>query len=291
MPTLREPDDDRRTIEELITLYSIEPGLRDVIVEGRMDKAFISWYVREHDIESTVYAIDDLAYVPAEVLESRGIEMGNRGRVLGLAFEVNGKIGPHSLTFTVDSDFRFLIADGMTYPDSVLFTDFSSIEGYVLNPRTLEKFLRLVVGTTEESGDTLLKRIQSALVELYFVRVSIKRLNSGDGLVDNVERCLSLKDHVATLDAVELIKRSLRERDLKELALTSYSELVSTHGKSTLEHIRGHDIARIIIFTLRLGKKLGPAEAVEKSLVGCLELVDLDHHQMFIRLRERLTAA
>ena len=39
--------DDRRSIEELITRYELEPSLKDIYVEGHSDKVIIEWFLQE----------------------------------------------------------------------------------------------------------------------------------------------------------------------------------------------------------------------------------------------------
>ena len=60
--------DLKRTLDELNTLYELEPGICDVYVEGTTDKCFVDWYLRRKGHESvTVYPIDVIE-VPKDFL-------------------------------------------------------------------------------------------------------------------------------------------------------------------------------------------------------------------------------
>ncbi len=52
---------ERRTPpSELRVLYEVQPDVRDVIVEGRVDRRLVSWYLHERGGgRARVYAVDD----------------------------------------------------------------------------------------------------------------------------------------------------------------------------------------------------------------------------------------
>jgi hypothetical protein len=51
--------DDRRTIEELIARYELEPTLRDIYVEGYTDALFFRWFLQKSNATNAiVYEID-----------------------------------------------------------------------------------------------------------------------------------------------------------------------------------------------------------------------------------------
>jgi hypothetical protein len=49
----------RRTLDELVARYVLEPDLRDIYVEGKTDKLFLEWFLRNRGIEDiAVYEIE-----------------------------------------------------------------------------------------------------------------------------------------------------------------------------------------------------------------------------------------
>jgi hypothetical protein len=73
---------ERRTLEELVTRYQLEPGLRDIYVEGKTDKILLEWFLEQRGVKSfAVYEIDTVE-IPAQKLFELGLNdllarMGN----------------------------------------------------------------------------------------------------------------------------------------------------------------------------------------------------------------------
>ena len=45
----------RRTLDELVARYVLEPDLRDIYVEGKTDKLFLEWFLRIKFYYSEIY--------------------------------------------------------------------------------------------------------------------------------------------------------------------------------------------------------------------------------------------
>src|SRR5580700_6636570 len=95
----------KRPLRELRTLYEVQPHIRDVIVEGRADAHLIQWYLNERDLVAIVHAVDDRAEVTSDLVVRHGGEIGPRGRVIGLAHQVDEwEIAETTVTCIIDSD-------------------------------------------------------------------------------------------------------------------------------------------------------------------------------------------
>src|SRR5215472_7708249 len=80
----------KRTLDELITLYELEPHLKEVITEGRCDAAIILWFFRRAGIEAGVYCVADRLTVPSAEVRSRGLNSGRKGEVIAAARMIEG---------------------------------------------------------------------------------------------------------------------------------------------------------------------------------------------------------
>ncbi len=61
-------DNERRTLEELVTRYQLEPELRDIYVEGKTDKILLEWFLEQKGVENfAVYEIDTVE-IPTQKL-------------------------------------------------------------------------------------------------------------------------------------------------------------------------------------------------------------------------------
>lgn len=99
----------KKSIEELVALYELEPTIRDVIVEGRDDVALVKWYLCQRTSkEFEVYDIDSIDVPTALVMHHR-FHDGNVGRIRTLAIELDRALVEHArrcVKLVVDADFE-----------------------------------------------------------------------------------------------------------------------------------------------------------------------------------------
>jgi hypothetical protein len=167
--------DERRTIEELIVKYELEPTLRDIYVEGYSDALFFRWFLEKSDASNAVVYEIDSVEVDAQTVIKHKLEVGNRGRLIAFGMEVDRRIAhPHQVTCIVDRDYDIVLQK--EYGAGVLlFTDYTSLELYSFNENTLTKFLRVVARAMPETPAILLGKFCSILHETFFIRlVNIK---------------------------------------------------------------------------------------------------------------------
>ena len=139
--------DIRKEIDELVALYSLEPQLLDVYVEGERDKILIDWFLDEQGIEDiNVYSID-IINVPRELIKRYGLNTGsNRSRVIALSIELATSL-PEDLHILCVAD-----RDHEDYLPSISinkyleFTDYTSLDLYLFQKHTIQKFISLVLG-------------------------------------------------------------------------------------------------------------------------------------------------
>ena len=282
----------RRTLDELETLYDVEPRVRDVLVEGRSDVAVLRWYTSEHSLDCEIYSVDDRVEVPAETVRPLGVDINAKGRVMAVAESLRDTVSIPSLTCIVDADFDYLLGLLIDNP-LLLYTDFPSLESYCLNGDTINKFLRLVVHADQTvDGSDVIERIQSALTKLFLIRVAIKECAASSRLIARFERCMSTNASGGVqVNVDEMLRRSISSRAERDAAAERYSTLRAGCTQESLKTVRGHDIARLLILVLNPPAKLSDADTLERSLLGCLETAVLDAQPMFVELRRRLAAA
>ncbi len=100
----------RRTIDELVARYELEPELRDIYVEGHLDRSIIDWFLSRKNISDVkVYEIDTIE-VPAELVEEKSVATGNKGRVIALCCELQDRIRRTlSVMCVIDRDFDHIL--------------------------------------------------------------------------------------------------------------------------------------------------------------------------------------
>lgn len=281
----------RRTIEELTTLYAVEPGLRDVVLEGRSDAAALSWYTKLHGIKCKVYAIDDRVEVPSGLVHEYLLDVGARGRVIALARKLDDRGSNKSLTCIADADLDHILGDPSPHCPMLLFTDFAAFEGYALDSHVVEKFLRLVLAAPTTTGDELLAGVLPALSQIFLVRAALKIVTPADALVNRFERCLKKTNSGIMVDVDELIRRSVADPEVATKVKNQYEIFREQLPEDLRKAARGHDIARVMIYWLGATGVFANHEAFERALMGCLERSLLDSFPLFEVLRKRLTSA
>jgi hypothetical protein len=287
--------DLRRTIEELSSLYGLEPELRDVFVEGTTDKAFLDWYVRRKRWPNVfVYPID-LVEVPDSLLESYGLPLrSKRSRVIALSLELARLLPVRGCVMCIidrDSDDHFFVADTNPY---LYCTDGNALELYALTPAVLEKFLLVCLGGFPLSADNLMAQIVPVLQRLYVIRQANRSLNWGMKWVPfNTYVCV---------DAGEI---SFREQDFVRAYLQKnncwssrekFSQAVDAEVRKLdpdpRRSIRGHDLSdllRRILLKLEKTRLFGNAETVGGCLMTAIEASDLDGQSLFAALKQTMT--
>ncbi|NYI45064.1 hypothetical protein BJ993_002144 [Nocardioides aromaticivorans] len=278
---------ERRTPSELRVLYEVQPDVRDVIVEGRVDRRLVSWYLHERGGgRARVYAVDDR--IDPQSLTSPGSNPGKRDYVIALAQEVGGLEEP-SITCVVDSDRDGFGANQDEGASEVLLrTDFGSMDAYAFQQRPLQQMLSVGLGR-DFSASTLISDLTPLLVDLAVARRALHEV--GVPVVDRFVRAISKKGGDARIEVPELIRRSLAARGES----SSLDEVV---GRAEYFHslvpadprliIRGHDIAPLIAWHQNLSGDHARSANLESMMRTSLQASDLDDYPLFQELRRRV---
>lgn len=269
-----------------------------MIVEGRHDARFFANFLRDiSDLSSIgfrVYAVNDRVDLPADVVIEAGFDDGDRGRVLTLAAAAASwpDIGRRCLTCVADAD-RAFIRNDLPDSDVLLATDFGSLECYALTERVLSKFVAVVLRESEPDGTSLLAALLPPLVAVFVARAALHHASTGCGLTaEHIKRQdLSQSD----LDK-SLVKRALPQGAQGNELYSAAMEVAVVIWRSIpvdepRKAVRGHDIAPVLINHLRLRNDYAHAETVERSLMACVEYVDIEAYPLFRQLVARIASA
>lgn len=169
--------DARRTIEEIIALYSLEDSVRDIYVEGRSDKNFFSWFIGSGGQTNTEVVSIDYLEITNELLDKYGLSHGsNRSRIIAAAMAIK-ESSPDldNALFIADRDYSDYMPEEMN--NSILeFTDYNSIELYALNEETVRKVLSVLYGNYSVEMPNFYYEMKSILRDIFAIRLSNERL-------------------------------------------------------------------------------------------------------------------
>ncbi len=269
-----------------------------MIVEGRHDARFFANFLKDasefSNIGYQIYAVNDRVDLPPELVIGAGFDDGDRGRVLTLSTITTTwfDIERNCLTCIADAD-RAFVRDDLPHSEVLLATDFGSLECYALTERVLSKFIAVVLREGESDATAVLAAILTSLVAIFVARAALHYSSSGYSLTaDHIRRHdLSQPD----LDK-SLIKRALPPGASGTSLYSAAIEVLvaiwrEVPGDEPRKAIRGHDIASVLINHLSLRNDYAHPETVERSLMACVERVDIEDYPLFKQLTTRIASA
>lgn len=293
------PDDAsyRRTLSELALVYELEPSTADVYVEGASDAHLIRWFLEASGrTDWSVKAIDVLD-VPADVVLKHGLNVGARGRVLAAGLQLQGNVSSwagRSPVFVADRDEEGVIGSIPSYGSLCLLTDFTSIELYGFDEAPLSKFLRAYANEAGLDAPTVLTSLERPLQQVFHLRLALKELEDGVGMIDDFERYCSVSRHEIKLDVAKLTQLIKSKSGIRSLDCTQIENRAKQIGMlATTDRrlvINGHDFVRLLTWLLRarrVSRDVANISAVGRALICCLERDFLAEFPLFQELLKR----
>lgn len=279
----------RKKIHELVALYSVETGLKDVYVEGARDKCMINWFLMDQNIPGvSVYPVDAID-VPDEVLDRHGLEPGsNRSRVIALSKELAAHLpSDRKILCIVDRDYEDYLPTGHT--NSYLeFTDYTSADLYLWRKRTMQKLISLVLNGFPVSTEQVMADLVRILEEVFLLRLTNEALDwrmKWIPFVKYVQFCGYI-----VFDADRFITAYLQKND-RCAQRTEFDvkrrELQANLPEEPRRRIRGHDLIEVLYHAakkLKSSRRYGDVQTFQGAYAGCLESQDIRDELLFQRI-------
>jgi hypothetical protein len=289
----------RRTLDELVTRYELEPELCDIYVEGKTDKLLIEWFLDEKQLpDFAVYEIDTVE-IPAQLLFEQGLKDNNRSRVIALALYINDKLSktPLHIICIADKDFDWLF--GKEYQcDLLLFTDYSCLEMYLFNEVTLDKYLRLGLRLSQPTAREVLNQVSRVLEELFLIRATNETLELNMRWLEKFGGCCNLnkKNNQIEFDSTTFITKYLNSNRNHSQQSIFRIKLEELRAKELIEiryKIHGHDFTELLCWYIRpyLRNEIRSSynsEILAGSLLACIDAEKLAQEVLFQSLLARI---
>lgn len=288
-------DNERRTLEELITRYHLEPELRDIYVEGKTDKILLEWFLEQKGVENfAVYEIDTVE-IPTQKLFEYGLNDSNRSRAIALALEIQNQAELPYFTCIADKDFDWLFGKNYTC-NSLLFSDYTSLEMYLFNEFILDKFFRLSLRLTKLEAKTVLTKLSQILEEVFLIRATNEALLFNMEWLQDFGGCCQINKNEIKFDSEKFIQKYLNKNSKMSehiLFITKLKELRTKKLKDTRYQIHGHDFIELLCLYIRpyLRKEIKNSynsEILAGGLLGCVDADYLMQETLFQKLFERM---
>jgi hypothetical protein len=279
----------RKEIEELVALYSLEPELKDVYVEGICDKNLLDWFMLEQGTEGvSVYTIDTID-VPDEVLARHGLSPGsNRSRVIALSEELATLLPPdRKIICVADRDHEDYLPSGHTN-GYLEFTDYTSADLYLFRQRTLQKLIFLVLGGFPLNPDEVICELVSVLEEIFLIRLTNTALGWKMNWVPFQKYVWIDGDFSFAADRFTKAYLQKNNRWDERSTFEDKREELRAQLKDDPRHrIRGHDLMDLLHYAvkkLRVARRFGNVETFHGAFMGCLETQDIRDEKLFQRI-------
>ena len=290
----------RRTLDELVVLYELEPGLRDLYVEGDTDLHFFRWFLRRAGLRDfRVYSIRSV-HIEEHLLANHAMCGGNKARVLETARHLSSSLSAQNYrhAFVVDRDFDTVLGETRNVVGGLFVTDYSCLESYAYSSDTLQKFFELHLYKDHELGRLLPSRWAEALLLMFSVRAVVqravwKRSWATAKRIPFTPQC-TFVDHTLRFDldmhATKLLNKNAWP--ITKLAfVTEVRGIAKQLHADARNSLHGHDFLELLAHFARTLKVKAPYSAdktVARGLLTCLDHGQLCKEPLFSSLLSRL---
>jgi len=280
----------RRSVDEFVTLHSLDPEIRSVVVEGVRDAGVIRWYLGLGRSEAAIYTVGEID-VPGSLLATHGLHGGNRDRVICLAIELAGRLpsAENQILCIADADVDRALATLRNSP-ALAYTDYVSMDSYLLSTDVFDKFLRVgMSGRMEMGAGDLIARLGAVLRRLFLIRLAILTLRLGVSPPDFLA-CCGISDQAVRLNEKKLLDRVVqkaRAAPRRAELETEISRLDRDLGRDPRDAAHGQDLFALLAWFMRKQFRRGPRlpEDISSVLYSCLDRQTLEGRPLFRRLR------
>ncbi|MEA2515224.1 MAG: hypothetical protein QOJ59_4713 [Thermomicrobiales bacterium] len=293
-----EAEGDQWLIEELVTQYSdLEQDLRQIFVEGPSDQSIIAWFLEEHGLDSGNVLEISSVFVPSDIVKSKELEVNARGRVIALGIVMSELLDGETRETPIcvaDRDDNALLGIESNYGRSVLFTDYTSMEMYAFNERSMRKILRLTI-QKQADAEQVLAHLAPALIDIFLVRTVLHR-GWRIKILKEPRRCCRITQTGIEVDWQDLATRSLTGSSVRPLPQTAeVVDRVETLRQQLPSEPRlamhGHDFGHLFWWYTREALKYQDLDEdiVNRIVFTAFESGDLSQYPLFTEILRRMT--
>jgi len=278
-----------KTLDEIITLHVLEPSLKSVYTEGVKDKKIVELFIgKKGDSSIEVYSVDALCIPKDMVTKYKLSPHSNKNRLITFSKELEGNKECRKVKIfcVVDKDYDKYL--GKDYANSFLkYTDYTSMEMYCFNEKTVNKFISLILQALPVSAKEILENLTEILTQIFAIRLTNEMLgwgmewldvNSGKYLRKNGTKVIFNK--AVFIDSY-LLKNS--KMGYKEDFLNKLEQVNGMVEGDSRDNIKGGDFPYLLRHVVRRIKTMVFAGdiTIQRVLFACLEKSDLENEGLF----------
>ncbi len=280
-----------RLLEEVKALYELEPSLKDIYVEGSMDREMIKWFFERIGGKVHVYNIDILK-VPNSLFANANMSRNsNHNKVIVLSEELSRHFKRKKVRVKCICDMDYDRYLNKLRGNNILeYTDYTAMEMYFFSISYIDKFVNLVLNRLPVATSLLMENMKEILQRFFLIRLTNEHLKWNMQLLD-FRRYLSWNEGVVVFEEDRYIKNCLtnnsRMRE-RETFISVMGDYWKKFDSDVRHNIRGHDFTWLFFWIVKKFKKHSAgyrdAKVFERGLCGCLELDFIKDEGLFKKL-------
>lgn len=281
------------TIDRLIAVHFLEPGIREIYVEGRSDKNFLDWFFSQIGILGVDIFEIDCVEITTETLKEYSLAPSNRSEVIALALEIDkSTIGKTACVYCVaDSDFDFIL-DNNHKAKRLLYTDYTSLDMYFCTKEVIEKVLKVAIGKMPKNFSTTFKNFLFILEKIFLIRAANIELGWGCRIVPFLKSCKFNKGAIVfNYDGyLEKVLQTEEKSNEKQNFEKAVSNLKNKKTKSYQYRIRGHDFISLLGWYVSKLVSSGGLKYKDEKVMRAIVVMSVDanmllKYKLFKKLR------
>jgi len=287
---------EKRKLEELCTLYKLEPELRDIFVEGITDEVILENFRKKYLLrDMQIYTIDFIDF--SSLYNDKPFLKSNcKLKVVELSLQL-AHYFPNELNVTciTDKDFDEYF-DRIIENEYLLYTDFPSMEVYLFDESCFSKFFKDVLHGFPISIEVVMANLGNVLKELFLVCLTLYKIVSPVTklLLVDIQRNINVNKDDGT---IEFKPKEYLFKNLNANGLTSkikeatklFDSLIINSNKEDRHYINGHCFINMFWIYQRKVKDSFhlSIESFDKILFLCLDYSKLIEYKLFSDIHER----
>ena len=290
---------EKRSLTELLTLYSLEPELSDIYVEGPSDKCLINRYLKKHDKVINIVEINDIDF--SELYEIKPELKSNcKNKVVELSNQLEDNFADSlkKVICITDRDFDNFL-NKIVVNSYLHYTDLSSIEMYFFNENSLNIFFKDILHDFPFSSGDIIEQLQPILNHIFNIKLALLNVFGDAFEVNDFDfkklTIISKESGKIDFNPSDYIYRYLNTKHLmahKNAVDEEFALLTKTHPDSIGLKIRGHDF--MYLFFLYVDKiknhiKLS-LETLERVAFVCIDLDFIEENNLFKTISQKMSA-
>lgn len=290
---------EKRSLAELMTLYSLEPELSDIYVEGPSDRILVNRYLKRYDKTINIVEINDIDFSELYEIKSE-LKSNCKNKVVELSnqLEDNFSDSLKAVICIADRDFDDFLNKIVT--NSYLhYTDLSSIEMYFFNETSLNIFFKDILHDFPVTSRDIISQLQSILNHIFNIKLALLDVFGDAFEVNDFDfkklTVINKENGEIDFNPSDYIFRYLNTKKLmayKTAVDEQFAKQSKINADSIELKIRGHDF--MYLFFLYIDKIKNHIkmsyETLERVALVCIDLDFIEGKNLFKTINQKMSA-